>query len=60
LVEHVTPGASGELLTTKELAERIGVSPRMLLKRRKAGQATPALVLGKRGRAAIRWSSDVR
>jgi DNA-binding XRE family transcriptional regulator len=55
LVEHLTP-ASGELLTTRDMAERLGISSKTLLRRKRNGQATPALTLGRRGRAAIRWS----
>jgi hypothetical protein len=50
------PEASGRLLTTGELAYKLGVSPRTVLRRRKRGQLTPAVELGKRGRAALRWS----
>jgi hypothetical protein len=46
---------AGELLTTKSLAEKFGVSPRTILRRRKRGELTPALELGQRGRAAVRW-----
>ena len=55
LVEQTAPGARGEFLTTKQLAERIGIAPKTLLRRRARGQVQPPLVLGKRGRAAIRW-----
>jgi hypothetical protein len=58
LAPHVAPGARGELLTTKQMAERLGIAPKTLLKRKARGQATPALQLGRRGRAAIRWKGD--
>ena len=48
----------GELLTTKELAARLSVSPKTLLRRKKANQIAPALQLGKRGRAALRWKAQ--
>jgi hypothetical protein len=54
----VAPGARGELLSTKEMAERLGIAPKTLLKRKSRGQVTPALQLGRRGRAAIRWKGD--
>ena len=55
---HLAPGARGELLTTAEMAARLQVSPRTLLRRKARGQVTPALQLGRRGRAAIRWAGD--
>ena len=58
LLPNLTPGSRGELLSTREMAERLGISSRTLLKRRKAGAIRPALVLGSRGRAAIRWRAD--
>jgi hypothetical protein len=54
----VAPGARGDLLTTKQMAERLGIAPKTLLRRRAKGQAVPALQLGRRGRAAIRWRGD--
>lgn len=50
------PGASGELISTRAMAERMGVAPKTLLRRAKAGQADP-IRLGKRGRAAYRWAA---
>jgi Helix-turn-helix domain len=55
VVAQLVPGARGELLTTAQMAERLHVKPKTLLKWRKAGKVTPAEQLGKRGRAAIRW-----
>jgi hypothetical protein len=52
------PGSRGELLTTKQLAERLGISPKTLLKRKARGEVRPAMQLGRRGRAAIRWRGD--
>jgi hypothetical protein len=54
----VAPGARGEFLSTKQMAERLGIAPKTLLKRKADGKATPALQLGRRGRAAIRWKGD--
>ena len=51
------PGAAGELLTTAQMAARVGISPKTLLRRKKAGQVKP-IQLGQRGRAAIRWRGD--
>jgi hypothetical protein len=53
VIAQLTPGAYGPFLDTKQMAEKLNVSPRTLLKRK--GAVTPAVQLGKRGRAAIRW-----
>jgi hypothetical protein len=58
VVTQIAPGRRGELLTTAQMAERLGISSKTLLKRKANGLATPALQLGKRGRAAIRWRGD--
>jgi hypothetical protein len=58
LLPHLTPGSRGELLTTKQMAERLGISPKTLLKRKATGEIRPALRLGARGRAAIRWKAE--
>ena len=58
LLPHVQPGARGELLSTAEMASRMGISSRTLLKQRKAGKVRPALELGRRGRAAIKWRAE--
>jgi len=57
IVAHTVPGADGHLLTTKELAAALQVSPKTLLRKRQAGRLT-AVELGKRGRAALRWRAD--
>lgn len=54
VVARLTPGASGELLTTRQLAERLNIAPKTLLKRKKRHQITPALQHGK----LIRWRGD--
>ena len=45
------PGAPGELLTTKAMAERLGIAPKTLLKHTKAGAIRPAVHRGK----LVRW-----
>jgi AraC-like DNA-binding protein len=49
--------AAGALLSTADMAARLGISPKTLLRRKRAGLAKPAMVLGERGRAAIRWKA---
>ena len=58
ILPNIAPGRQGELLTTKEMAARLSVSPKTLLKRWKTGELRPAVVLGKRGRAAMRWNGS--
>jgi hypothetical protein len=58
VLAQLAPGASGSLLTTKEMAERLHVAPKTVLAMKKRGQLRPARELGKRGRAAIRWRAD--
>ncbi len=50
------PEKTGRLLTTQEMARKLGVSSRTVLRKRKRGELTPAVQLGRRGRAALRWS----
>jgi hypothetical protein len=52
-----SPGADGRMLTTAEMAARLGVTARTLLAKKKAGKVAPAVVLGKRGTGAIRWKT---
>ena len=54
VLEQATPGARGELLTTAQMAERLGVRPKTLLKHKAAGTVRPALQRGK----LIRWKGD--
>jgi hypothetical protein len=54
---RTVPGAAGELLTTAQMAERVGLSPKTLLRRKATGQLKP-IQLGKRGRGAVRWRGD--
>src|SRR5262245_32800062 len=50
----VEPGVRGELLTTGQMAERLGIAPKTLLKHKAAGVVRPALQRGK----LIRWRGD--
>lgn len=54
LAPATAPGAGGELLTTRQLAERLQVHPKTVLRRAKAGQIEPVR-MGQRGRGALRW-----
>jgi len=58
LLPQLAPGTHGEMLTTRQMAERLGISSKTLLKKHKAGEITPALRLGARGRASIRWAGS--
>jgi hypothetical protein len=53
---QTAPGAGGELLTTRQMAARLQLSPRTLLRRAKAGKAEP-IRFGERGRGAVRWAA---
>lgn len=54
LLPNLAPERHGALLTTKEMAERLGVSPKTLLKHKANGRIRPHLQQGK----LIRWRSD--
>ena len=54
VMAQLEPGARGELLTTAQMAERLGIAPKTLLKHKAAGAVKPAL---QRGRL-IRWKGD--
>jgi hypothetical protein len=56
LQAQASPGAGGALLTTAELAAKLGVAPKTILRRRARGELT-AHVTGRRGRAALRWNA---
>ena len=47
----LTPGALGEMLSTREMAAKLGVSSKTVLRKKKAGGLKPALAAGK----LIRW-----
>jgi hypothetical protein len=51
---QAAPGARGELLTTAQMAARLGVKPKTLLKHKAAGAVKPAQQRGK----LIRWKGD--
>lgn len=51
---QLMPGARGELLTTKEMAMRLGISEKTLLKHKSKGAVRPALQRGK----LIRWKGN--
>jgi hypothetical protein len=53
---EIAPERSGRLMSTAEMAEKLGIAPKTLLKRRANGEVRPVLQLGKRGRAALRWN----
>jgi hypothetical protein len=53
---HITPGSRGALLTTAEMAERLGISPKSLLRQKSRGQIKPAHQRGK----FVRWSGAER
>jgi hypothetical protein len=54
LLERFAPGRHGALLTTAQMAERLGVAPKTLLRRKKAGDIRPAVQRGK----LIRWRGN--
>jgi hypothetical protein len=51
VIAQTAPGGHGALLTTAEMAARLGLSAKTLLKHRKNGAITPALQRGK----LVRW-----
>jgi hypothetical protein len=58
VLPQLAPGQHGELLTTAQMASRLGIAPKTLLKHKAAGSIRPALEKGKlvrwRGSEAIR------
>ena len=54
VLDHVTPGRRGELLTTSQMAARLNLSPKTLLRRKARGEIRPAVQRGK----LIRWRGD--
>jgi hypothetical protein len=58
LVSVTRPEAGGRLLTTQEMAQKLGIAPKTLLRRRKRGQVQAPVMLGERGRAALRWRGN--
>ena len=55
-LRQTAPGAGGELLTTAQMAARLQIAPKTLLRRAKKGQLEP-IRLGQRGRGALRWAA---
>lgn len=51
---QTAPGQAGELLTTAQMAARLNLAPKTLLKRARRGELKPALQRGK----LIRWRGD--
>jgi len=51
---QLAPGARGELLTTAEMAGRLGITSKTLLRRKSKDKLRPALAKGK----LIRWRGD--
>jgi hypothetical protein len=50
------PGGLGELITTRQLAERVGLTPKTVLRRMKQ-QGVEPIRFGRRGPGALRWSA---
>jgi hypothetical protein len=54
LLPQIEPESRGALLTTRELALRLGVQPKTVLRRRARGELRPALSSGR----LIRWRAS--
>ena len=54
VLPHATPGGRGGLLTTREMAERLNITPKTLLRHRARGEVRAAVAAGK----LIRWRGD--
>jgi hypothetical protein len=54
LLPALTPERRGSLLTTGEMAARLGIAPKSLLRYKSKGTLRPALQVGK----LIRWRGD--
>jgi hypothetical protein len=54
LLPTLAPEHRGELLTTAEMAARMGIKPKSLLRRKARGQIRPAIQAGK----LIRWKGS--
>jgi hypothetical protein len=57
IASRLATARDGYLLSTAEMAERLGISSKTLLRRKAKGEIRPALQLGRRGRAALRWAA---
>jgi hypothetical protein len=53
-LEHTVPGDRGELLTTREMAARVNLAPKTLLRHCAEGRIQPAVKAGK----LIRWRGN--
>jgi hypothetical protein len=51
VLSQVASGSQGELLSTRQMAERLGIAPKTLLRRKAKGDVRPAMQAGK----LIRW-----
>ena len=51
---QLVPGSHGELVSTREMAARIGIAPKTLLRRKAKGHVTPAMQAGR----LIRWRTE--
>ena len=56
LTQALKPENGGAMLTTKELAARLAVSPKTLLRHKAEGKIRPAVERGK----LLRWSGQER
>lgn len=54
VMDQAAPGSRGELITTRQMAERLGIAPKTLLRHKATGAVKPALQRGK----LIRWRGD--
>ncbi len=54
VLPQLDPGSAGELLTTQQMASRLNLSPKTLLRRKARGEVRPALAKGK----LLRWRGD--
>jgi hypothetical protein len=54
VLDHMAPGRRGELLATSQMAARLNLSPKTLLRRKARGEICPAVQRGK----LIRWRGD--
>jgi len=51
LDQQLQPGGRGELVSARAMAERLGIKPKTLLRRKAKGHVTPAMQAGR----LIRW-----
>jgi hypothetical protein len=58
IAPQTEPGAGGRLMTTAELADRLHVSTKTVLRRAKNPVALQPVRLAKRGPGALRWTAE--